>query len=124
MKKALIIGGGFSGCTAAYMLKEKNFDVTIIEGSNNLGGGVRTMSYYGHPYTFGPHHLLVNYDEMYVWEYFEKFLELRELKHHTLTFVGSDSEFYNYPIHVDEVKEMPDYEKIKSELDNKGDISK
>jgi UDP-galactopyranose mutase len=124
MKKAIVIGGGFSGCTAAYMLKEKGFNVTIIEGSSQLGGGVRTMSYYGHPYTYGPHHLLCDLNEMYIWEYFEKFLEMRELKHHTLTFVGSDSEFYTYPIHADEIKEMPDYDQIKNELENKGDVSK
>ena len=124
MKKALIIGGGFSGCTAAYMMGEKGFDVTVIEGSNQLGGGCRTFNYYGHPYTFGPHHLLINLDEMFVWDYFEKFLELRELKHHTLTFVGADEDFYTYPIHQDEIEEMPDYDKIKHELDNKGDVSK
>ena len=67
MKKAIVIGGGFSGCTAAYMLNEKGFNVTIIEGSSQLGGGVRTMSYYGHPYTYGPHHLLCDLNEMYIW---------------------------------------------------------
>lgn len=123
-KEALIIGGGFAGCTAAYMLKEKGFNVKIIEASNLLGGGCRTFFYGGHPYTFGPHHLLINEDEMFVWEYFEKFLTLRELAHHTLTYVEKDREFYTYPIHVDEVKSMPDYEKIKNELDNKGDLSK
>jgi len=123
-KKALIIGGGFAGCTAAYMLKQKGFDVTVIEGSNQLGGGCRTMYHGGHPYTYGPHHLLINEDEMFVWDYFEKFLTLRELQHHTLTYVEQDRDFYTYPIHVDEVKQMPDYEKIKKELDSKNDVSK
>jgi len=119
MKKAVIIGGGFAGCTAAYMLKQKGFDVTVVEASDVLGGGCRTFFHYGHPYTYGPHHLLINEDEMFVWEYFEKFLHLRELTHHTLTYVGSDEKFYTYPIHIDEVKTMPDYDKIKKELNNK-----
>ncbi|QKF83312.1 FAD-dependent oxidoreductase [Halarcobacter ebronensis] len=123
-KTALIIGGGFAGCTAAYMLKEKGFKVTLIEGSSLLGGGCRTFFYGGHPYTYGPHHLLINKDEMYVWEYFEKFLNLRELKHHCLTYVENDQAFYNYPIHIDDVESMPDYEKIKFELENKEDVSK
>ena len=122
-KTALIIGGGFAGCTAAYMLKEKGFKVTIIEGSSHLGGGCRTMFHGGHPYTYGPHHLLINRDEMYVWDYFEKFLTLRELEHHTMTYVAQDQAFYTYPIHVDEVEKMPDYQKIKHELDNKKDVS-
>jgi len=124
MKKAVIIGGGFAGVTAAYFLKNKGFNVTVIEGSGVLGGGCRTYEYYGHPYTFGPHHLLINESEMYVKEFFEQFIPLRELKHHTLTFVGSDREFYTYPIHEDEVKQMPDYEKIQKELQHKGDVSK
>lgn len=123
-KKVLIIGGGFAGCTAAYMLKQKGFDITIIESSNQLGGGCRTFFHGGHPYTFGPHHLLINENEMFVWEYFEKFLNLRELQHHTLTYVDQDEEFYTYPIHIDEVKTMPDYEKIENELFNKDNVSK
>ena len=119
MKTALIIGGGFAGVTAAYMLKNKGFKVTIIEATSYLGGGVRTYFYYRHPYTIGPHHLLINVDEMFIWDYFSNFLHLRELKHHTLTFVGDDEKFYTYPIHIDEVKNMQDYSKIQDELDNK-----
>ena len=39
MKKAIVIGSGFSGCMFAMMLKEKNWDVTLIEKSNQVGGG-------------------------------------------------------------------------------------
>ena len=37
MKKAIVIGSGFSGCMFAMMLKEKNWDVTLIEKSNQVG---------------------------------------------------------------------------------------
>src|SRR3954470_4347098 len=38
-KKILIIGGGFTGLTAAYQLaKNKDFSVTLVEGSDHLGG--------------------------------------------------------------------------------------
>jgi UDP-galactopyranose mutase len=56
---------------------------------------------------------------MYVWDYFEKFIKLRELKHYTLTYIGDEDKFYTYPIHADEIKEMPDYDKICNELSNK-----
>ncbi len=123
MKKAVIVGGGFAGCTAAYMLKQKGFEVTVIEGSNGLGGGCRTFNYHGHPYTLGPHHLLVHVDEMFVWDYFSKFLKLREIKHHCMTYVSSDDRFYTYPIHKDEIDEMPDKEKIYDELNNRKDVT-
>lgn len=124
MKKAVVVGGGFAGCTISYFLKKKNFDVTIIEASNVLGGGCRTYFYHGHPYTYGPHHLLININEMYIWDYFSKFLDLRELKHHTITYVNSDNRFYTYPIHCDEIEEMPDKETIYSELENREDVTK
>ena len=94
MKKALIIGGGFAGCTAANMLKGKGFKVTIVEKSDVFGGGCRTFFYCGHPYTYGPHHLLVNINEMYVSEYMDKYVKLRELEHYCMTFVERDSAFY------------------------------
>jgi protoporphyrinogen oxidase len=38
-KKILIIGGGFTGLTAAYKLsREPDFSVTLVEGSDHLGG--------------------------------------------------------------------------------------
>jgi len=123
MKKALVIGGGFAGCTAANMLKQKGFRVTILEKSNVLGGGCRTFFYYGHPYTYGPHHLLINIGDMHVWDYMSKYLNLRELKHYNMTFVGRDNAFYTYPIHKDEIELMPDKEKVYNELENRPDVS-
>ncbi|MBF0458462.1 MAG: NAD(P)-binding protein [Nitrospirae bacterium] len=117
MAKAVIVGGGFAGCTAACMLKEKHFDVTVIEASGVLGGGCRTYFYHGHPYTFGPHHLLINIEDTNVYDYFSKFLTLRELRHHCLTYVSEDDRFYTYPIHADEIKEMPDKDIIYGEIE-------
>ena len=33
MKKAIVIGSGFSGCMFAMMLREKNWEVKVIEKS-------------------------------------------------------------------------------------------
>ncbi len=117
MKTALIIGGGFAGCTAANMLKQKGFDITIVEKTDVLGGGCRTFFYYGHPYTYGPHHLLIDIGAEHVLEYMQRYLDLREMDHYCMTFVGSDSSFYTYPIHRDEIDQMPDRKAIHSELD-------
>jgi len=58
MKKAIIVGGGFAGVTAANMLKEKGFKCTILEGGHELGGGCRTYFYHGllYPVLFYKHH--------------------------------------------------------------------
>lgn len=118
MKKAIVLGGGFAGCTAANFLKKKGHDVIVIEKSNFLGGGCRTFFYHGHPYTFGPHHLLVNVDESHVYDYYSNYLEFRELEHFNMTYVGEDQRFYTYPIHRDEVDLMPDADVIREELAN------
>ncbi len=117
MKKAVVVGGGFAGCTAAYMLKKNGFDVTIIEGANVLGGGCRTYYYQKHPYTYGPHHLLIDVGDEKTWDYFNSFLSLRKLKHKTKTYVRQDNNFYDYPIHEDDIENMPDKEKIFKEID-------
>ena len=66
MKRALVIGGGFAGCSAAHqfaLLGE--WDVTLVEYSPFLGAGVRTQWYGGHPYTFGPRHFLTQNERVY-----------------------------------------------------------
>ena len=36
--KILVVGGGITGLVAAYRLLQKNYQVTLIEKSNVLGG--------------------------------------------------------------------------------------
>ncbi len=39
-RKVVIIGAGFAGLSAGYMLKQNGFDVTILEARNRIGGRV------------------------------------------------------------------------------------
>ncbi len=114
--KILIIGGGFAGCSAAEMLsKIKGTKITLVEKSKFLGAGVRTFTYGGHPYTFGPRHFLTNKKETYL--YLKKFLKLRNCNYHQFkSYVESDNQFYNYPINLSDIELMPDKTKIKKEL--------
>lgn len=43
MKKAIIIGGGLSGLTIAYYLKEQNIPFQILEAQEDLGGRINTV---------------------------------------------------------------------------------
>lgn len=117
MKKILIIGGGFAGCAAARLLSEKksNFKITLVEKSNDLGAGVRTNYFGGHPYTFGPRHFLTHNKEVY--KYLNKIVPMRSCgDHQFITYVEQDNNFYNYPLHVKDLKKMPDKKKINNEL--------
>ena len=65
-KKALIIGGGAAGSTAAIeMSKKKDWDTILVEKSNDLGAGVRTSFKSGHPFTYGPRHFLSHNQEVF-----------------------------------------------------------
>ena len=57
MKKALIIGAGPAGLTAAYeLLKQSNeFEVTVFEESQYMGGISRTVNYKGNRMDMGGH---------------------------------------------------------------------
>lgn len=42
-KQVIIIGGGLSGLTLAYLLEKKGFEPIIIEASSRLGGRIQTV---------------------------------------------------------------------------------
>lgn len=115
-KKILIIGGGFAGAAAARLVSEiKNTKVTLAEKSSTLGAGVRTNFYGGHPYTFGPRHFLTHNKKVY--DYLNKIVPMRNCgDHQFITYVEQDDQFYNYPLHVNDLEKMPDKKKINKEL--------
>ena len=57
-KKIGIIGGGISGLTAAFLLKQKGFDVTLFEKSGRVGGNIRTVEVDGFKIEYAPNSLL------------------------------------------------------------------
>ena len=57
-KKVIIIGAGPAGLTAAYeLLKDNNkeYEVTILEETNEIGGISRTVKYNGNRMDIGGH---------------------------------------------------------------------
>jgi UDP-galactopyranose mutase len=119
MKRALVLGGGFAGCTWAYLLAGKGWSVTLFERDPILGGGCRTHTFGGHPYTLGPRHLFTPHPR--VFEFLNALVPLRRLHHYLLTYVEGDGQFYSYPIHKDDIDIMPDRGTILAELANRPD---
>jgi oxygen-dependent protoporphyrinogen oxidase len=58
MKKIGIIGGGISGLTAAFLLKNKNFQITLFEKSERVGGNIQTVEIDGFKIEYAPNSLL------------------------------------------------------------------
>lgn len=58
-KRVCIIGGGLSGLTTAYLLKDK-FDVTLYEANHRFGGYIQTFRKNGYIVDVGPNTILNN----------------------------------------------------------------
>ena len=74
----VILGGGLSGCSLAYLLHEKHpdYDITLIEKQKETGGLCRTFEHVGIKYEYGPHILYSHSDKLK--RFFEQFLQNKE----------------------------------------------
>jgi UDP-galactopyranose mutase len=122
MKKALILGGGFAGCSLSHFLKLKGYQCTLLE-KHKLGGLCRTYKYGGHPYEFGPH--------LFMWKNDKEdpitkaMIELNDgrlynVERPMMSYVAKDSRFYKYPVHLEDIFRMPEWEQIGHEFDKLG----
>jgi len=64
MKKAVVIGGGIAGLTAAYYLHKSNCDFVLIERENQLGGRLKTDNVDGFVLDHGFQVMLSAYPEL------------------------------------------------------------
>ena len=116
MKKVLIIGGGFAGCAAAHQLSLiGGWEIDLVEKAPFLGGGVKTHWHGGHPFTYGPRHFLTQDDKLF--HYLNDLVPMRRCaEHEFVTYVEQDQNFYNFPIHKDDIPRMPEKEEIELQL--------
>ncbi len=127
MKKALIIGAGPAGLTAAYELltKSKDYEVIVFEETEQFGGISRTVEYKGNRMDMGGHRFFSKVPEVNAWwdkmlpqqgspSYDDKVLgrtmkmtaggpdpettDRVMLKRHRVSRILFDSKFYDYPI--------------------------
>lgn len=119
MKNILILGGGVAGSSLSYFLKLKGYNITIIDKNRIPGGLSRTCYYSGHPYEFGPH--------IWFWPGGENAPinkaiveltnnELFYIDRKLYSFIEKDNKEYRYPIHFDDIKNMPENEDILKEM--------
>lgn len=77
-KKVIIIGAGPAGLTAAYeLLKDKNnqYEVKILEETNEIGGISRTVRYNGNRMDIGGHRFFSK--DQKVMEFWENLMPLQ-----------------------------------------------
>jgi squalene-associated FAD-dependent desaturase len=57
-ERAVVVGGGLAGTSAALALADRGWDVTLLEARSRLGGAARSFERSGHPVDTGQHVLL------------------------------------------------------------------
>lgn len=88
----------------------------LVEKAPFLGAGVRTNWWGGHPYTFGPRHFLTQNEK--VCQFLNQYIPLRLCADHQfITYVERDNQFYNYPIHKDDIARMPDRNEVYAQME-------
>jgi len=99
------------------LLSKKGYDVTVLEAEPHPGGGCWTKFYGGHPYTFGPR-VFFSRDEEVIRQ-LTNLIKIREFYTKTWTYVSKDKQLYHYPLQGSDLPLMPDYNQIKSELEER-----
>ncbi len=91
MKKALIIGGGPAGLTAAYELltKSKDIEVILFEESDCFGGISKTVEYKGNRMDMGGHRFFSKIPEVNAW--WDNMLPMQGAKSHDDIILNRDS---------------------------------
>lgn len=121
MSNVLVLGAGFGGATAAYLLARRGYDVTVLEGAPYPGGGTRTQWYGGHPYTFGPR-IFFSRDEQVI-SHITELVPFRHFYTRSFTYVATDGQTYNYPLQWQDIPLMPDHEQIEKELKGRENVT-
>lgn len=119
--KAIILGGGVTGCVAANELDKKGVETVVIERNSFLGGGCHTFFYGGHPYTEGPRPLSIQDGKAF--DYINAVVKLRTFPLILDSYNEKDQQFYGFPIHWDDIQIMPDKDKIMQELENRPKVN-
>ena len=82
MKKALVIGSGFSGLSSAAFLSKNGFEVTLVEKNKTVGGRARIFHEKGYSFDMGPSwYWMPEIFENFFNEFNLKIEDLYDLKH-------------------------------------------
>src|SRR5271157_2209604 len=94
--RAIIIGGGPAGLTAAYELSKHSVPAVVLEADSVVGGLARTVNYKGYLFDIGGHRFYTKWDE--VQELWEEVLGENFLLRPRLSRIYYRKKFFLYPL--------------------------
>ena len=112
--RAVVVGAGLTGLTAARFLHASGAAVTVYEQDFTLGGHARSETMHGVPYEPNGAHIFHTSDRS-VWRMVTSLVRMLPYRHRVLTDVAG--EMFSWPIQVDELHRLDAYSRIVKELD-------
>jgi len=112
-RRALIVGGGLTGCTVAHELAESGWHVRVHESSELAGGLVRSSTLGGVVYEPHGSHIFHTEDRE-VWEYVQRIVPFNDYRHRVDIVI--EGKVLNWPMLVSDIDKQSDSEQIKAEL--------
>ena len=96
MKKIAIIGAGPAGISAAYELSKADFEISLHEKTNEIGGLARTMEFSEARFDVGPHRFFTYNKE--VENLYLKVLDKDAVEVKRLTRILYNNKLFKYPL--------------------------
>ncbi len=92
----VVIGGGPAGLTSAYILAQKGYRCTVLEGTDMVGGISQTAKYKGYRFDIGGHRFFTKYEP--VEALWHEILEDEFISVPRLSRIYYDGKFFDYPL--------------------------
>jgi UDP-galactopyranose mutase len=119
MTRALIVGGGLTGCALAWKLAQEGTDSVVLERADVPGGLVRSAHMEGVLYEPHGSHIFHTEDEE-VWTLANQMTPFRPYRHRVDIVV--EGKIFNWPILVSDIDAQSQGEEIKRELAERRDV--
>lgn len=115
--KIVVIGAGFAGACAAWMLREeRGAQVTILEQGDVPGGMLRTLyTENGLPYEYGPRIVSVFRGTADILPFLAELLNLEERRIYQGTRLRPEYPVIPFPVDRDSLRRLPCGSQIESE---------
>ena len=94
--RVCVIGGGPAGLTAAYQLQKAGACVTVLEGTDMLGGISQTAQYKGYRFDIGGHRFFTKYGP--VQEFWEEILADEFISVPRMSRIHYNGTYFDYPL--------------------------
>ena len=116
--RAIVIGAGFAGACAAFMLRERmGASVVVLESSPRPGGMLRTLyTENALPYEYGPRVLSVFRGNPTALDFLRRFLDLEERDIYQGTRLQPDYPAIPFPVDMESLRRLPCGDRIRDEL--------